>query len=133
MQTRSFQYVDDLVEGMIRTMGTDKSFSGPVNIGNPGEYTILELAKKIIKMTNSQSKIIFKQLPTDDPLMRKPDISYAKKELKWEPLINLDEGLEKTITYFRKIMGIETQNYEEKNISYRRRGNNDSFNRVFLG
>ena len=109
LQTRSFQYVDDLVEGMIQTMSADQSFSGPVNIGNPEEYTILELAKKIISMTNSKSKIIFKQLPSDDPMMRKPDISYAKKELKWEPLVNLDQGLEKTITYFRKTMGIEIQ------------------------
>ena len=114
LQTRSFQYVDDLVEGMIQTMSTDKSFSGPVNIGNPEEYTILDLAKKITKMTKSKSKIIFKQLPTDDPMMRKPDISYAKRELKWQPRVNLDGGLEKTINYFKKVMFIENQACKEK-------------------
>ena len=114
LQTRSFQYVDDLVEGMIQTMSTDKSFSGPVNIGNPEEYTILDLAKKITKMTKSKSKIIFKQLPTDDPMMRKPDISYAKRELKWQPRVNLDGGLEKTINYFKKVMLIENQACKEK-------------------
>jgi len=102
-QTRSFQYVDDLVEGMIRTMATDDSFKGPVNIGNPGEFTILELAEKVIKQTNSKSKIIHLPLPQDDPMQRKPDISIAKNILKWEPVIELEVGLEKTIKYFQSI------------------------------
>jgi UDP-glucuronate decarboxylase len=103
-QTRSFQYVDDLVDGMIKTMNTDDSFIGPINIGNPDEFTILELAEKVIKLTDSKSKIIYKPLPSDDPLMRKPDISLAKKELNWSPKVNLDEGLEKTISYFKTII-----------------------------
>lgn len=103
-QTRSFQYVDDLVDGMIKTMNTDDSFIGPINIGNPHEFTILELAEKVIKLTDSKSKIIYKPLPSDDPLMRKPDISLAKKELNWSPKVNLEEGLEKTISYFKTII-----------------------------
>jgi UDP-glucuronate decarboxylase len=103
-QTRSFQYVDDLVEGMIRTMGTDDSFTGPVNIGNPGEFKIIELAEKVIELTGSKSKIVYQPLPSDDPLMRKPDISLAKKELDWEPKIKLEEGLEKTIAFFKEIV-----------------------------
>lgn len=104
-QTRSFQYVDDLVEGMIRMMGSRDDFWGPVNIGNPGEFTILELAEKVLKMTNSKSKIIFKPLPADDPIQRQPNISLAKKELNnWTPNIQLDEGLEKTISYFKKVV-----------------------------
>ena len=103
-QTRSFQYVDDLVEGMIKMMGSSDSFTGPVNIGNPHEFTILELAEKVIKLTGSKSKIIYKPLPSDDPMMRKPDISLAKKELNWEPNIRLDEGLIKTIEFFKTII-----------------------------
>lgn len=103
-QTRSFQYVDDLIEGMIRLMAAPDTFRGPVNIGNPDEFTILELAEKVIKKTNSKSKIVYKPLPSDDPLMRKPDISLAKKELDWEPKVSLDEGLEKTISYFKKLI-----------------------------
>ncbi|MCT4630362.1 UDP-glucuronic acid decarboxylase family protein [Winogradskyella sp.] len=103
-QTRSFQYVDDLVEGMIRTMGSDDSFTGPVNIGNPGEFKIIELAEKVIELTGSKSKIVYQPLPSDDPLMRKPDISLAKKELDWEPKIKLEEGLEKTIAFFKEIV-----------------------------
>jgi len=103
-QTRSFCYFDDLIEGMMRLMNHD-SFTGPVNIGNPGEFTILELAQKVIQKTESKSKIIHKELPTDDPLQRKPDITLAKEELNWEPKINLDEGLDKTITYFRNLLG----------------------------
>ncbi len=103
-QTRSFQYVDDLIEGMIRLMAAPDRFRGPVNIGNPDEFTILELAEKVIKKTNSKSKIVYKPLPSDDPLMRKPDISLAKKELDWEPKVSLDEGLEKTISYFKKLI-----------------------------
>lgn len=104
-QTRSFQYVDDLVEGMIRMMNTDDSITGPINIGNPGEFSILELAEKIIAMTNSSSKIIFKPLPEDDPMQRKPDISLAKKKLNnWEPKVSLDDGLKKVISYFDEVL-----------------------------
>lgn len=100
-QTRSFQYVSDLVEGIVRTMEA-KKFFGPVNLGNPEEFTVLELAKKIIKVTNSQSKIVFKKLPQDDPVKRKPDISLAKKRLKWQPKVSVLEGLLKTIAYFKQ-------------------------------
>lgn len=104
-QTRSFQYVDDLVEGMIRMMNTDTSFTGPVNIGNPGEFTILELAQKILAKTNSSSKISYKPLPQDDPMQRKPDISLAKEKLGgWSPQYNLEEGLQKTIDYFKTVI-----------------------------
>ncbi|MDR3273026.1 MAG: SDR family oxidoreductase [Flavobacteriaceae bacterium] len=102
-QTRSFQYVDDLIEGMIRFMNADDSFIGPVNIGNPGEFTILELAKKIIQLTGSSSRVIFKPLPQDDPLQRKPDITLAKTKLNWTPQIQLEDGLLKTIAYFKSI------------------------------
>ena len=103
-QTRSFQYVDDLVEAMIRMMHTPDTFTGPVNIGNPNEFTILELALKLIEMTGSKSKIIYQPLPSDDPMMRKPDISIAKKVLDWEPTIQLQDGLTKTIQYFESIL-----------------------------
>jgi UDP-glucuronate decarboxylase len=103
-QTRSFQYVDDLVEGMIRLMNSKDSFIGPVNVGNPNEFTILDLAEKIIQLTDSKSKIIYKPLPSDDPMQRQPDISLAKNELDWSPKINLDEGLIKTIDYFKSII-----------------------------
>ncbi|GAB1418191.1 SDR family oxidoreductase [Bacteroidales bacterium] len=101
MQTRSFQYVDDLVEGMIRMMATNDDITGPVNIGNPGEFTMLELAEKVIRMTGTTSKIIHQPLPTDDPLQRRPDISLAKQLLDWEPKIMLDEGLKRTIDFFK--------------------------------
>ena len=102
-QTRSFQYVDDLIEAMTRMMATDDSFIGPVNMGNPGEFTMLELAQKVIELTNSKSKIVFHPLPSDDPKQRKPDISLAKEKLKgWEPQIKLEEGLRKTIAYFEQ-------------------------------
>lgn len=103
-QTRSFQYVDDLIEGMIRMMGSRKDFLGPVNIGNPNEFTILELANKVIELTGSKSKIIRMPLPADDPTQRQPDISLAKKELNWSPTIQLEEGLIRTIDYFKTIM-----------------------------
>jgi UDP-glucuronate decarboxylase len=103
-QTRSFQYVDDLVEGMIRMMASPDQFIGPVNMGNPNEFTILELAEKVIKLTGSNSKIIYKPLPSDDPMMRQPDISIAKKELSWSPKIELDEGLIKTIEFFKSVI-----------------------------
>ena len=103
-QTRSFQYVDDLIEGMIRMMNTREDFTGPVNLGNPVEFTILELAEKIIHLTNSRSKIVRMPLPPDDPTQRQPDITLAKKELDWEPKIPLEEGLKKTIEYFASII-----------------------------
>ena len=105
-QTRSFQYVDDLVEGMIKMMASPDGFTGPVNIGNPHEFTILELAEKVIKLTGSHSKIIYKPLPSDDPMMRKPNITIAKKELDWAPHVNLDEGLVKTIEFFKSIVEV---------------------------
>ncbi len=101
-QTRSFQYVDDLVEGMIRMMASPDDFIGPVNIGNPGEFTIRELAEKVIELTGSRSKLIYEPLPSDDPKQRRPDITLANKMLSgWEPLIHLEEGLIKTIDYFK--------------------------------
>lgn len=104
-QTRSFQYVDDLIDGMTKMMNNTNDFIGPVNLGNPVEFTIKELAEKILEMIpESTSKIIFKKLPQDDPKQRKPDISLAKKELDWEPKIELEDGLIKTIEYFRKIV-----------------------------
>ena len=99
-QTSSFGYVDDLIEGMIRMMNSRDGFTGPVNIGNPGEFTMLELAQKIIDLTGSSSKIVFEPLPQDDPMQRRPVIDLAKKELSWEPTVNLEEGLKKTIAYF---------------------------------
>ena len=101
-QTRSFCYVDDLVEALIRMMNSRDGFTGPVNLGNPGEFTMLELAQKVIDLTGSKSKIVYKPLPQDDPTQRKPVIDLAKKELNWEPSINLEEGLKKTIEYFKK-------------------------------
>lgn len=102
-QTRSFQYVDDLIEAMIRTMNTPE-ITGPINLGNPAEFTILELANTIIQLTNSRSKIIFQELPQDDPIQRRPDIEKAKKILNWTPKISLHEGLLKTISYFEQII-----------------------------
>ncbi len=101
-QTRSFCYVDDLMEAMIRMMNQEE-IVGPVNTGNPNEFTILELAEKVIEMTVSKSKIIFKDLPADDPMQRKPDNSLAREKLGWEPQIQLEEGLEKTIAYFKEL------------------------------
>jgi len=103
-QTRSFCYVDDLVEGMIRLMNTGDSFIGPVNMGNPGEFTILELAEKVIRLTGSGSKLVYKPLPEDDPMQRQPDISLARETLNWEPKVNLEEGLIKTIEYFKTLI-----------------------------
>ena len=101
-QTRSFCYVDDLIDGMIKMMSSAKGIYGPTNLGNPIEYKIIELAEMIIKLTNSKSKIINKDLPTDDPVRRKPDISKAKKDINWEPNIDVTDGLKKTIDYFKK-------------------------------
>lgn len=103
-QTRSFCYVDDLIEGMIRMMNGPDDFIGPVNLGNPAEFTILELAKHVIRMTNSSSEIIFETLPQDDPTQRQPDITLARKQLDWEPKSGLEQGLKKTIEYFRTIV-----------------------------
>lgn len=103
-QTRSFQYVDDLIEGMIRLMNTPKGFTGPVNIGNPNEFTIRELAEQVIRLTASKSKIVKMPLPSDDPMMRKPDISLANKELNWNPNTQLEEGLLKTIEFFKTVI-----------------------------
>jgi len=100
-QTRSFCYVDDLVEVIIRMMASPSEFTGPVNIGNPGEFTMLELAEKVIALTGSKSRLVFQPLPSDDPRQRQPDISLAKKHLGWEPKINLENGLKETIRYFQ--------------------------------
>lgn len=107
-QTRSFQYIDDMIEGMIRMMNTDDSFMGPVNIGNPNEFTMIELARKVIELTGSSSKIAYKPLPADDPQQRRPDITCARKHLGgWEPRIQLADGLVKTIAYFRQVIAYE--------------------------
>ncbi|QEP42547.1 SDR family oxidoreductase [Ectothiorhodospiraceae bacterium BW-2] len=103
-QSRSFCYVDDLIEVFVRLMASDDSFTGPVNTGNPGEFTIRELAEKVIAMTSSKSELIFKPLPQDDPKQRRPDISLAKEKLGWEPMIALEQGLEKTIPYFAGLL-----------------------------
>lgn len=105
LQTRSFQYVSDLVEGMVRMMATEDSFTGPVNIGNPGEFTMIELANLVIDITGTKSKLIYMPLPQDDPTQRQPDISLAKEKLGgWEPKVPLREGLTKTIEYFDKLL-----------------------------
>lgn len=104
MQTRSFQYCDDLIEGMIKMMASGDDFTGPVNIGNPNEFTMLELAEKVIKLTGTKSKIVFEPLPADDPMQRQPNISLAKEKLNWEPKIQLEEGLIRTIEYFKTIV-----------------------------
>jgi len=103
-QTRSFCYVDDLIDAFVRFMATPDDFLGPVNLGNPVEFTILELAQKVISLTDSKSEIVFKELPNDDPLQRKPDITLARNNLGWEPLIKLEDGLIKTIEYFSALM-----------------------------
>ena len=103
-QTRSFCYVDDLVEGFVRLMDTMDEFTGPVNLGNPGEFTILELAEQVREMTGAKSELIFKPLPQDDPIMRKPDISLAENVLQWKPKVPLNEGLRKTIDYFDDLL-----------------------------
>jgi UDP-glucuronate decarboxylase len=104
--TRSFQYVDDLIDGLIRLMNTPDGFTGPVNLGNPAEFTIGSLAELVLKLTGSKSKIVYRQLPQDDPRQRQPDISLAKRELDWSPKVGLEEGLEKTIRYFRGSLGM---------------------------
>lgn len=103
-QTRSFCYVDDLIDAFIRLMNSRDEFTGPVNLGNPNEFSIMELAEKVIKLTGSKSAIVNKPLPEDDPVQRQPDITLAKKELQWQPTVALDEGLVKTIEYFRELL-----------------------------
>ena len=103
-QTRSFCYVDDLVDGLVRLMETDRGFTGPVNLGNPEEFTILELAERVIRLTKSKSRVRFKPIPQDDPRQRKPDIGLAKKRLKWSPRVGLNDGLKETIRYFRRAL-----------------------------
>ena len=103
-QTRSFCYVDDLVEGFLRLMATDENVTGPINLGNPGEFTMLELAEKVLVLTGSKSKLIHKDLPEDDPKQRQPDITRAKTALGWEPTVNLADGLKPTIEYFDKLL-----------------------------
>lgn len=103
-QTRSFCYVDDMIKGLLKFMNSPDDFIGPVNLGNPSEISILELAEKILKITHSKSKILFKRLPQDDPVRRCPDITLAKERLRWRPAVRLDEGLEKTVKYFKKVI-----------------------------
>lgn len=103
-QTRSFCYVDDLIEGFLRLMDTEAGFTGPVNLGNPNEFTIRELAERVIELTGSRSRLVFKPLPVDDPMQRQPDITLAREKLSWEPQVQLDEGLAKTIAYFDGIL-----------------------------
>ena len=102
-QTRSFQYIDDLIEGMVRMMDTEDDFTGPINIGNPNELPVLELAERVIRMTGSTSKIVFKPLPTDDPKQRQPDIKLAKEKLGWQPTVELEDGLKRMIEYFKNV------------------------------
>ena len=102
-QTRSFCYVDDLIEAIVRTMKTPDEFAGPINIGNPNEFTILHLAELVVKMTRSKSKLVFKPLPSDDPRQRQPNISLAKEMLGWSPAVELEEGLERTVRYFKDL------------------------------
>jgi UDP-glucuronate decarboxylase len=106
-QTRSFCYVDDLIEAMIRMMDTAADFPGPVNIGNPGEFTMLELAEKVIKLTGSKSRLIHRLLPADDPKQRQPDITLAREKLGWEPQVGLEDGLQETIAYFRNVLELK--------------------------
>ena len=103
-RVRSFCYVDDLVDGLVRLMGTGDDFTGPVNLGNPVEMTVIQLAEQVIRMTNSTSKIIYEKLPADDPVRRKPDIALANKALGWQPKVRLEDGLAKTIEYFRRLV-----------------------------
>jgi UDP-glucuronate decarboxylase len=103
-QTRSFCYVDDLIEGFVRMMDTEAGFTGPINLGNPNEFSMLELAEKVLKQVGGSSKLVFHPLPTDDPKQRQPDITLAKNKLAWEPRVQLDDGLKETISYFRKLL-----------------------------
>jgi UDP-glucuronate decarboxylase len=102
-QTRSFCYVDDLIDGLVRLMGAGDKIIGPMNLGNPNEVTILDLAERVLRLTKSKSKLVRRKLPSDDPKQRQPDISLAKSELKWTPTTELDAGLKKTIAYFKQM------------------------------
>ena len=104
-QTRSFCYMDDLIEGFLRLMDTPDEFTGPMNLGNPGEFTIMELAETVIRLTGSHSTIVHAPLPADDPLQRKPDITLARETIGWQPTVQLEQGLERTIHYFRQLLG----------------------------
>jgi UDP-glucuronate decarboxylase len=106
LQTRSFCYVDDLIEAMIRMMNTPAEFTGPVNIGNPGEFTMIELAELVLKLTGSKSRMLFKPLPSDDPKQRQPDISLAREKMNWAPTVALEDGLKKTIAYFKETLSL---------------------------
>jgi len=103
-QTRSFCYVDDLIEAFVRMMNSEAGFTGPVNTGNPGEFTMLQLAETILRLSGSKSKLVFEPLPLDDPKQRQPNIELAKSKLGWEPKVNLEDGLKETIAYFRKVL-----------------------------
>jgi UDP-glucuronate decarboxylase len=116
-QTRSFCYVDDLVEALIRLMESPDCFTGPVNLGNPNEFTILQLANKVISLTGSRSRLVFKELPQDDPCRRKPDISLAMRELGWQPVIQLEDGLRQTIEYFTQMPTAEFGGKSRRNES----------------
>jgi UDP-glucuronate decarboxylase len=105
-QTRSFCYVDDMIEGFVRMMNSDNGFTGPVNMGNPGEFTMLELAENVLRLTESKSKLAFHPLPTDDPKQRQPDIGLARENLGWEPKVSLEDGLKETVAYFRKTLNV---------------------------
>ena len=107
-QTRSFCYVDDLIDGLVRLMDTPTDFTGPVNLGNPGEFTIRELAELIVEQTGSQSELVYRPLPQDDPQQRQPDIALARAQLGWEPRVALEEGLRPTIDYFAARLGGDT-------------------------
>ena len=115
-QTRSFCYVDDLVEGFLRFMALEEAFPGPINLGNPGEFTILQLARQVIELTGSKSKIVYAELPVDDPVRRRPDISVAQEMLNWEPTVQLTEGLKKTISYFDKLLTRAAATHEAANV-----------------
>jgi UDP-glucuronate decarboxylase len=104
LQTRSFCYVDDLIDGMLRMMNSEKGFHGPVNIGNPGEFTMIELAERVLRLTESKSRLVHRPLPQDDPRQRQPDISLASQRLGWQPKVALEDGLKETIAYFRKLL-----------------------------
>jgi len=103
-QTRSFCYVDDLIEGLVRMMGTETGFTGPINLGNPNEFSMRELAEKILELVGSKSKLVYQPLPIDDPRQRQPNIELAKEKLDWVPLVQLEDGLKETIEYFRRLL-----------------------------
>jgi UDP-glucuronate decarboxylase len=115
-QTRSFCYVSDMIDGFVKFMNSRDDFTGPVNLGNPNEFTILELAEKVIKLTKSKSRIIFKPLPHDDPTQRQPDIKLARKRLRWKPSVELEAGLRETIKYFKKVLAgpVEKSGFQRK-------------------